>query len=216
MELTADITIDNDQVVDDTARISGTAIRDDGRPVPPYVEMILTPLRSISLSRRIPLMPGEVGKFSWSGELTKASYAIECQSPDFSIKSLATDGAKVRGKTIEVRGGGLLTLAVVFTSNSSQVKGKVVNSGRPVAGALVLMVPQDFESNMPFFRRDESDSDGTFLLPPVPPGNYIAVALEHGWEIEWAKPEVLKPYLAKGQPVRLRSAATADIILELQ
>lgn len=216
LELTADTTIDHDQIVDHTATISGTAIRDDGSPLSPDLGVMLIPLYSISPARRIPLMIGDGGTFSWSGELPPARYTLELGDPALSIKSLTVDGAKVRGKTIEPRGSGLLSFALVLTSNSSRVQGKVVSAGNPVAGAMVLLVPQDFESNMQLFRRDESDSDGTFGLPPVAPGRYIAIALEHGWDLEWARPEALKPYLMKGKPVKLTSGATADITLELQ
>jgi len=53
------------------------------------------------------------------------------------------------------------------------------------------------------FRRDQSDSDGSFTLPDIVPGMYTVVAIADGWELEWTNPEVLKPYLAGGVKVEV-------------
>ncbi len=216
LELTADTTIDPDRVVGHAVKISGTASMDDGSPVTPGKMIGLIPPDSVSVTQRIWLPVEEGGKLDASAPMPSKRYTVELGDSALSIKSMAVDGARVRGRTIELSGGDPLRLALVLTRGSIQVRGKVVSGGSPVAGAMVLLVPEDFENNAPLFRRDESDSDGTFAVRPAPPGNYIAVALQDGWDIEWARPEVLKPYLVKGKPIRLASGATADIVLELQ
>ena len=40
--------------------------------------------------------------------------------------------------------------------------------GKPLAGAMILLVPEDAEMNLPKFRRDQSDSDGTFTAARRP------------------------------------------------
>jgi len=50
-------------------------------------------------------------------------------------------------------------------------------------------------------RRDQSDSDGSFSLHDVVPGNYILVAIEDGWELDWTQPQVIGRYLPGGIPV---------------
>ncbi len=148
--------------------------------------------------------------------LPPGRYTVAFENAPFFLNSVTVEGAKVQGTTIEVRGAGSLRFAIVLSNGSSQVRGKVLSDGNPVAGALVLLVPEDFENHPQLFRRDESNSDGTFALPPVPPGRYVAIALLHGWDIEWARPEVLKPYLAKAKLVSLTAGVNADLILELQ
>jgi len=48
--------------------------------------------------------------------------------------------------------------------------------------------PQDPSLNRGLFRRDQSDSDGSFSLRDAAPGKYTVVAIEDGWELEWAAP----------------------------
>ena len=66
---------------------------------------------------------------------------------------------------------------------------------------MIVLVPNDIANNQSRIRRDQSDSDGTFTLPQIPPGRYTVLALQNGWEMEWQNPAVLKPYLKLGQPV---------------
>jgi hypothetical protein len=49
------------------------------------------------------------------------------------------------------------------------------------------------------FRRDQSDSDGSFILRDVIPGTYTLVAVEDAWEFAWNQPETLNRYVQHGQ-----------------
>ncbi len=216
MELAGDVTFDHEQVVDTTSHVTGIAVMDDGSPLSSHTIISLTPLNSISIQKTLVLNTQEDGKIDWSGIISPGKYTLALEETPLFIKSLAVEGAKVRGGTLDVRGAGVIHLSSVLTAGSSLVHGKVLSEGKATAGALVLLVPEDFENNRRLFRRDESDSDGTFGFRPVPAGNYIAVAIQNGWELEWAKTEVLKPYLTKGKPLKLASGATEDITLDLQ
>jgi hypothetical protein len=66
---------------------------------------------------------------------------------------------------------------------------------------MVVLVPRDPVANGDQFRRDQSDSDGSFSLRDVAPGEYTVVAIEDGWELDWARPEVIDYYLSKGVAV---------------
>jgi hypothetical protein len=66
------------------------------------------------------------------------------------------------------------------------------------------------------FRRDQSDSDGTFTLREILPGRYTVVAIERGWDLDWQDPAVLKPYLAHGEVVDVAANKTYKLSLNLQ
>ncbi len=51
------------------------------------------------------------------------------------------------------------------------------------------------------FRRDQSDSDGSFNLYGILPGKYTVIAIENGWDFDWFSPGVLQKYLPSGEPV---------------
>ncbi len=67
---------------------------------------------------------------------------------------------------------------------------------------MVVLVPKR-AGDRGFYRRDQSDSDGSFVLRGVAPGEYTVVAIENGWDLEWARPEVMARYLAGGVTVEV-------------
>jgi hypothetical protein len=86
--------------------------------------------------------------------------------------------------------------------------GVALKGGKPFAGALVLLSPEQAEDNLVLLRLDQSDSDGSFTLHDIVPGKYTLLALADGWVLEWAKPEVLRPYLAGGTKLEVGAGAS--------
>ena len=79
----------------------------------------------------------------------------------------------------------------------------------------MVLVPRD-PADWLLFRRDQSDSDGTFTLPAVLPGTYIAIAIEDGWGLDWASPAVLQLYLKNGTPVEVTGEGNINVKVQLQ
>jgi len=77
-------------------------------------------------------------------------------------------------------------------------------------------VPQHPTEEATLFRRDQSDSDGTFTLRQILPGRYTVVAIEKGWEINYRDPVVLKPYLEHGEVVDVTPNRNLKISVKLQ
>jgi hypothetical protein len=75
-------------------------------------------------------------------------------------------------------------------------------------------VPRGGEDDL--FRRDQSDSDGSFNLAGIVPGKYTVVAIENGWDLEWSNPAVLQKYLAGGHAVQIGANANLDVKLNVQ
>jgi hypothetical protein len=76
----------------------------------------------------------------------------------------------------------------------------VEQNGAPVAGAMVLLLPENFVAPG-LIRRDQSDGDGTFSLTDITPGRYVLLALEANDDLEYAKPDVMRPYLSRGKAI---------------
>jgi hypothetical protein len=99
-----------------------------------------------------------------------------------AVKTIEATGAKVTGHNIEIANAMPVRLIVTLSQGLGQVTGTALREGRPLAGAMIVLVPEHPENNVPLFRRDQSDSDGTFSLPNVLPGKYTVVAIENGWD----------------------------------
>lgn len=137
-------------------------------------------------------------------------------SAGFFVKSIAADGAKVFSHTIEVKDSGSVQLAVVLSKGVGAIDGIVLRDEKPIAGAMVVLVPQDPKDNLSLFRRDQSDSDGTFSLRGVLPGKYTLLAIENGWDLEWTNPTVLQRYMAKGETVLVEPQGKYNLAVKLQ
>jgi uncharacterized protein (DUF2141 family) len=114
-----------------------------------------------------------------------------------SVVQMAASGAGVHGHRITV-GTDSVLLAATLAGGSVAVSGFARKDGKGLGGALVLLVPEDAQDNADLIRQDQSDSDGSFTLNRVVPGNYTLVAIENGWSMEWGRREVMAPYLARG------------------
>ncbi|MFZ0704379.1 MAG: carboxypeptidase regulatory-like domain-containing protein [Candidatus Korobacteraceae bacterium] len=150
-------------------------------------------------------------------ELRPGTYQAELYGPqDWVLTRIVAENAKVQGSQITVSAGASAKLACTATRVSASVAGLVMRDDKPVAGAMVLLVPENGGSDKQRFRRDESDSDGTFTLRQVIPGRYTALAILNGWNLEWGDPAVLMPYLAKGEKVTISADKSPSITLQVQ
>jgi hypothetical protein len=81
---------------------------------------------------------------------------------------------------------------------------------------MILLVPEDSEVNLPKFRRDQSDSDGTFTLIDVLPGRYRVLAIDDGWDLEWANLSLLKKRLDHAQKIEVQPSKTYQITIDVE
>ena len=106
---------------------------------------------------------------------------------------------------------GASTLTVHTASGRATLTGVATFQDKPPVAALVLLVPTtiDDPNSLRILRRDQTNTDGSFDLADVIPGQYILVVIDHGWEINWSDPSTLRGYLTQGVPVDLASGANA-------
>jgi len=107
-------------------------------------------------------------------------------------------------------------VTVTMGRGQGQVSGVVQFDAKPVAGVMVLLVPESGQEIEEDSRMDQSDSDGTFNLGGIHPGKYVLLAIKDGWELEWAKPGVLEPYLEAGQKVSIAPNQSMKVTVAVQ
>ena len=109
-----------------------------------------------------------------------------------------------------------MQLEIELSTTLSKITGTARRDGKPVAGAMILLVPDEAEVNLPKFRRDESDSDGTFTLIDVLPGRYRVLAIDDGWDLEWANLSLLKKRLEHAQKIDVQPNKSYQTIVEVE
>ena len=128
------------------------------------------------------------------------------------VISIAVGGRPHSGNVVTVQDRAL-TLVVKVSAGGTRVEGFAGAAGKGKAGILVLLVPRDTAAFPEMVRRDQSNSDGSFVMRDAVPGQYTAVAIEDGWALDWTRPEVIGRYLPGGIAVTVTD--TLDKIVRL-
>ena len=196
--------------------ISGMVRLDTGEPLPQF-----TALRFSSHDQEgTGVGVNAKGRFEFNGDengLPPGLYEISVTAPvDLLVKNISATGARVFGREVDISGSNRVRLVVTVSEGHGRVDGRALRHGKPVSGAMIVLVPSDMEHNSSLVRRDQSDSDGTFSLANTLPGKYTVVAIEDGWGLEWLKREVMQPFLRDGQPVEVTAGGRLKITVDVQ
>jgi len=150
-------------------------------------------------------------------DLAPGSYEVVAQAAGriLNVDGVSATNATVEGHRVTLAGDQHATLTVTVTEGSTSVVGFARRDGKPVAGVMIVLVPADPDTSRTLFRRDQSDSDGSFSLPNVSPGSYTVIAIQDGWTLDWARSEVIARFLPKGQPVKVTAASGHVVKLAL-
>jgi hypothetical protein len=152
-----------------------------------------------------------------SDNVRPGRYVISLEATNgFTLEKLAATGAKISGRTLDIGNNATVRISGIATHGAAQVTGTAMREGERFSGAMIVLVPQDPANNLPLFRRDQSDSDGTFLLSNVVPGQYTVLAIANGWDLEWANPTVLQPYMKNAETVQVPSGGKLDVKVQVQ
>src|SRR5437773_748281 len=133
-----------------------------------------------------------------------------------AVTALVASGARVSGHRITIDDGANVKLTILMSKGLGEVTGVAERDGKPLAGAMVVLIPDKIDGNESSFRRDQSDSDGSFTLRGIVPGKYTVVAIEQGWELEWGKAEVLRPYLANAERLEITAKGRYQVKVRVQ
>ena len=137
--------------------------------------------------------------------LAAGKYSAYCntQGKAYAVTRTETATLKASGHDVTVGAGIQQELTAWLTGGVATLEGIVQKAGKPVSGAMVVLIPKDPEAHREYFRRDQSDFDGTFSIAFIQPGTYTIAAVENAWEMEWMKPEVLARFARHGQELTI-------------
>jgi len=148
-------------------------------------------------------------------DVVPGKYDVLAGSPNevYSVERISWDGGATSGRTLNVPAGASLSVSLSLVAGSVTVEGFAKRDGKGVSGAMVVLIPKNPEANHDRFRRDQTDLDGSFSLFNVSPGSYTVIAIENGWDLDWAKPAVLTHYGRHGQALIVRIQARGTLRL---
>ena len=159
---------------------------------------------------------GKDGSFNGNADVSPGHYEIQlANAPGWYVKSSAVRGGTGSGDQIDIPEGAAVQVSIVAAKGLIRMDGIALKDGKPFAGAMVLLLPEDL-SRVADIRRDQSDSDGTFTLRDAVPGRYTLLAIDDGHDLAYQDPAVIKPYLSAGKildlPAQLNAGVKAEVL----
>jgi protocatechuate 3,4-dioxygenase beta subunit len=214
------VQIENDSDVDVTRTsssvvVSGVLRIEDGSPVPQPARVRLV----ISANGGIfDTAVSATGEFSFKDNpVEPGNYEIVIIEPQaLFIRNLTSENAKTSGRSFQIATAQDVSLRIHASKGNGRVTGVALQKDKPASGVMIVLAPLDSKSNPALFRRDQSDSDGSFVLNVVVPGRYTLMAIEDGWDLEWGDPAVLQKYLAGGESVLIAPNEKIDVKVKVQ
>jgi protocatechuate 3,4-dioxygenase beta subunit len=218
VELTTDLTVDFAATSFGGVDVSGKLAMFSGGKLPERATVSLLPANGGPSNR--PAQVAADGAFEFHA-IAPGAYDFEVRAPasTFSVAQIAVSGAEAQGTRITVAAEPVL-IAATLSTGSTTITGYAKQAGKGSGGVMILLVPRDRNGrpnpNHDLYRRDQSNSDGSFTLNRIVPGNYTLVAIENGWTLDWARPEVIAPYLATGLKLQITGQKTLDLPTPLE
>lgn len=192
--------------------VRGTVQVAGGAPVP---EGARVTLRDTSSSKMWATAARADGTFTVQNAVLTpgATYRVYAGAAGMGLQSIVATGAKVLpGRKIQIGDAGDVQLELTLAKDvNGRVKGTAVRAadGKPAVGMMAVLVPENL-ADIVEYRRDETNTDGSFAWAGVSPGRYTLVALAD-WEIEWGRPEVIREYLKGGATVVVTAGGENDV-----
>ena len=121
----------------------------------------------------------------------------------FHVSKMMASGAQIGHRQITIGSGSVTLAATIYEDLGLSVSGFAKQNGVVTPGAMIVLMPADPVRDRDYFRRAQSDSDGNFVLKNVEPGKYTAVAIQDGWSLDWAQPDVIRHYAQRGQQLNI-------------
>ena len=164
------------------ATVKGRVVFDDRPPTPPgQFRVAARPSREGDRPSMSSAPVADDGTFELQGLFGPVIVAIEGVLPrGFVLKSVQYAGSDVSYTPVEFDGKPGRDIEVVLTNRTAELTGRVLDdTGQPAPPAAIVRFPADPAkwTALVNWRGPTSRQDGTYVMPDVPPGDYLIAAL---------------------------------------
>jgi len=140
--------------------------------------------------------------------------------PDgWTVKAILHDGRDIADAPIELKSGETLTdVQIVVSNRVTNVSGQLLDDkGAPLVDGTVIVFTDDAAKWMDdsrWVRAVRPDQQGRYQIQGLPPGDYLAVAVDYVEEGIWNDPEYLESIRRHGQRLTLSDAESKSLTLK--
>jgi hypothetical protein len=159
------------------------------------------------------------GTFALDGVNGEVLFRVTA-SPSWSLRSVTIDGEDVTDTPYPFRGARTLAnVTIVMTDKLTELTGTVADDrGRALKDYVVVVLPEEPKEGAAatrFTRTVRPDQEGTFRVRGLPPGRYVAAAVESVEQGgEWS-PEFQERVRAAARGITLREGQASTLDLKL-
>jgi hypothetical protein len=141
------------------------------------------------------------------------SFRVFLGNKEYFVTHLTSDGKILPGSHLQITTAATQSITVTAGPATATLQGFAKTNEKPAPGAMVLLLPADQANRTGDVWKDQSDLDGSFTLSNIPPGRYILLAIQNGWDLEWQREDVLAHYLPLGVPITIPTTSNAALKL---
>ena len=140
--------------------------------------------------------------------------------PDgWTVKAILHDGRDIADTPIELKSGETLTdVQVVVSQRVTSISGQLLDDkGAPLVDGTVIVFADDasrWSDDSRWVRAVRPDQEGRYQIQGLPPGDYLAVAVDYVEEGAWNEADYLESLRARAQRVPLRDAESRSLSLK--
>ncbi len=209
-------------------KLSGVVVTDTGAPLPTGGTGVQVAARPASPDDVLPAGPGSrdqmrVGPDGWFeiGNVTEPRLMRVTVPSGWMLKSVRQNGTELVDVPIDVAPGQEISdLVLVITNRGASIGGSVFDvAGRPVLDATVIVFPAD-ESRRTFLSRyirsARPNQQGTFTITMLPPGEYLAAAVQGIEDGRTTDPELLDSLAAQATRVVVKETEQRTVDLRMR
>jgi Carboxypeptidase regulatory-like domain len=160
----------------------------------------------------------------WSFALTAVMGAnrigMATLPPGWAVKSIDAQGRDLADSPVEFSAGEKYEdVVITLTNRFPTLAGTTTDrKGAPIE-AMVIVFADDqtkWAEDARMVRTVRSDKAGTFKLPALPPGDYLAIALEYVLDGDWNDPQFLESLRDRASRVSLREGEGGTVALQVR
>jgi carboxypeptidase family protein len=140
--------------------------------------------------------------------------------PDgWTMKSVTHDGRDISETPFEMNSGATMSdVQVVVTNRVTAVSGQLLNDkGVPITDATVIVFGSNADTwtQGRFVRATRPDQQGQWRIKGLPPGEFLAVAVDYVEDGEWNDPDYLESVRRYGNKLTLANADAVSVVLRV-
>ena len=208
----------------------GRLITESGEAPPIAFDRFRVVGRPLNTDNAVPGLGGPPGagdsgrmKDDWTFSVSNlfGPVRVRITGPDeWMVKSIRQEGRDITDAELEGHNGETVgNVEIVVTNKTSTVSGQLLDDrGAAILDGTVIVFSTDaskWTEDSRYVRAVRPDQEGKFQIRGLPPGQYLAIAIEYVEEGMWNDPEYLEPARRDAQPLSLSEGESKSVSLKV-